>query len=708
MRLPSILALLAVCVPIAGRAAVDRSPVEWIDPFIGTGETALPPAEGIAANWAWLKPKHGQLHPGATVPFGLVSVVPYGAGYPTGYWRGVEGGPCTGFTHFQQSGTGAIGKYYNFVRVAPVRGELSFAKPRYTLTDEKASPGYYQARIADAGIDAEVTVARRTAFHRYVFTGDAPAHLVIDLAQAYDGFNAKKVARPTEAEFLLTAPNIGEGHVVIDGLPLYFHLEVDGTPDASGAWAGEEKTPGTGPHGLSEKPFGLWFSFPRGTHSAQLRIVFSFKSVAQARATLTEEMPSTDFAAAVGNARTRWEKYLERIRIEGGTADERTLFYTALYRALIKPSDASGENPFWESSLPWYVDYATLWDIYKTEAPLLMTFYPERGRDIANGLLNIAEHHGRFPVGYLLPNELRFDDQGIDFAQIILADAWQKRVPGIDWPRAFPQLVAGLKSSGHYVDTALQYAYASACLVPIAEKLKDEKTASALRAQSETWRHALDAKTHKLPPTPGAAYGYSLYEGGVWNYSFTVWQDMPGLIGLYSSREAFVQELDRFFGYGSIEGVDIPFEGLNNQPDMEVPYAYIFAGRPHRTQEVIHAVRKYRFAVGRGGWPGNDDSGATSSWYVWNALGLFPIAGRDLYLIGTPQFPRANFEIGGKSFTIEAVDVSAENFYIQSAELDGKPLDRAWLTYDELAQGGHLILKMGAHPSRWGAAHPPR
>ncbi len=692
---------------LAARAA-DRAPVDWVDPFIGTGDTVLPPAEGIAAQWAWFKPKHGHLHPGATSPFGLVSVTAYGGGYPTGYWKGYEGGPCSGFTHFQQSGVGGVGIYYNYVRVAPVRGPLTFAKPRYTLTGETAAPGVYRAHIAEADTDVAVTVSRRTAFHRYVFAGDAPAHLVIDLAQVYDGWNARKMQPPTAAKFELTGPNAGEGSVVFGKFPLFFHFEVDGAVKESGAWAGDAKTPGSGPHGLAAGPFGLWFSFAPGTTATQLRIGFSFQSVAQARANLAEEMPGHDFGDAVAQAQARWAEYLGRFQVEGGTPEERTLFYTALYRALIKPGTGTGENPFWKSTAPWCVDFSTLWDVYKTQAPLLMTFYPERGRDAVNALLDIAKHHGSFPGGYLMTGDFRLaEDQGVDFAQIIIADAWRKQVPGIDWPVALPQLVQGLKSTARYSDAALHYAYASACLLPIAEKYGDAEMVRALRAQAQGWRAAFDPATRMLRPRTDMPYGYTLYEGGPWNYSFTLWHDMAGLIGLYPSREAFVRELDRFFGYEGDVGANLPFEGLNNQSDMEVPYVYIFAGRPDRTQEIVHAIRKFRFATGRGGWPGNDDSGGISSWYVWNALGLFPLVGRDLYLIGTPQFPRVSFAVGGKTFTIEATGVSADACYIQSAELDGQPLDRAWLRYEELARGGRLVLRMGSRPGAWGAANPP-
>ncbi|MEJ1971804.1 MAG: glycoside hydrolase domain-containing protein [Lacunisphaera sp.] len=320
-----------------------------------------------------------------------------------------------------------------------------------------------------------------------------------------------------------------------------------------------------------------------------------------------------------------------------------------------------------------------------------------------NALLDIAAHHGRFPVGYLLPDDLRpAEEQGVDFAQLVIADAWQKRVPGVDWAKALPALVADLRPSARYADAAVLYAYASNCLVPLAEKSGDAGMVRALRAQAQGWGRAFDPVTRKLPPKPGMPYGYTLYEGGPWNYSFVVWHDMAGLVGLYPSRDAFVQELDRFFGYAGEAGADLPFEGLNNQSDMEVPYAYLYAGRPDRTQEVVHAIRKYRFATGRGGWPGNDDSGGLSSWYVWNALGLFPVVGSDRYLIGTPQFPRATLAVAGKTFVIEAPGVSPEAFYVQSAELDGRPLDRTYLRFEELARGGRLVLHMGPKPGNWG------
>ena len=240
---------------------------------------------------------------------------------------------------------------------------------------------------------------------------------------------------------------------------------------------------------------------------------------------------------------------------------------------------------------------------------------------------------------------------------------------------------------------------------------------------SANWRNVYDIETGKLIE---AKY----YEGGLWNYSFRLLHDMAGRIGFYPDRpwdrgrlsrlpaeSAFVADLDRFFGYGQppvIQPGDPAdrdymqwgyalnrFEGFNNEPDIETPYAYIYAGRPDRTAEVVRAGMRYMFTTGRGGLPGNNDSGGLTSCYVWNATGLFPVTGQPVFLIGSPLFDAVTLHLGDRTFTVEAVGNSDDHIYVQSAALDGRPIDRAYITVDELLDGGTLTLTMGAQPSTW-------
>jgi putative alpha-1,2-mannosidase len=298
---------------------------------------------------------------------------------------------------------------------------------------------------------------------------------------------------------------------------------------------------------------------------------------------------------------------------------------------------------------------------------------------------------------------------------------------GIDWTRAL-RLMAGAFESGRaaefvrdgkvlpYTHT-LDLAYAAFLTARLARDLGDQTLCDRLTAVTDYWRNVYDPETGLL--SQESPY----YEGTFWNYSFRLFHDVAGRIGLFESEEAFVETLDRFFGFGRppctqvvhrpygelmAEGFALGrFEGLNNEPDMEVPYAYIYAGRPDRTARIVREVMAKEFHTGRGGLPGNDDSGGTASWYVWSAIGLFPVAGQDITLIGSPIFDSVRLALGDEIFAVETRGNSDDAIYVQRAALNGAPLKRAYLRNGELIAGGTLVLEMGTEPSEWGRGFRP-
>ncbi len=181
---------------------------------------------------------------------------------------------------------------------------------------------------------------------------------------------------------------------------------------------------------------------------------------------------------------------------------------------------------------------------------------------------------------------------------------------------------------------------------------------------------------------------------------------MDGLMALQGGKEAFISNLDWYFNFTPNETV-YQFQGLNNEVDYATPFAYLYAGRPDRTQQVVRVAMEYRFNPGRGGLPGNDDSGAMSSWYVWNAIGLFPVVGQKVLLIGSPLFEEVTLHLSDGPFTINAINNSSQNIYVQSARLNGLALNRPFINIDELYNGGELVLEMGPEPSSWGSETPP-
>ncbi|MBL7200196.1 MAG: glycoside hydrolase family 92 protein [Anaerolineae bacterium] len=717
-----------------------RNLIPYMDPFFGNGTIDLPKPEGIAATWFFIKAQTGNTYPGACAPFGMFSACAYSGAYPTGYGLNAPNTHATparrfdqyvasGFTHLQQSGTGAIDTYYNYARVTPLTGGLDGLGTRWALEEERALPGTYAATLAGTGIRAELTASPRAALHRYTFSGAGEARIAVDFSTGGIDYPRMRTL-PTKGEIVLTSPNAAQGVVWMEGLPIYIYVETDMPGASSALWLDRKELPGRGTltlKGISEanyQPFGVVFSAQaEGAAVAHVRVGLSLRSVEQARhnALQTE---GQSFDQVVRATQRMWNAYANRVEVSGGTDAQRTVLYSSLYHSLLKPADWRGESPYWEDDA-YYVDYATMWDQYKTQLPLILTLYPERGRDVVKSLLSLAEHAGGFPNGYVLNADLaQFDNQARALAHYALADAYHRRIEGIDWRRALQVMAADLKQARNRsffeeglvypVTHTLDLAGACHCTAQIAEALGESTLYEEMMDLSTRWRSAYD-------PATGRLIEAQYYEGGLWNYSFRLLHDMAGRIALYPTEADFVADLDRFFGYGAppvVQPTDPAdrdhmrwghslnrFEGYNNEPDIETPYAYLYAGRHDRAAEVVRAGIRFMYTTGRGGLPGNNDSGGLTSCYVWNAVGLFPVTGQPVMLIGSPIFDRATLQVGRRAFTVQAVGNSEENLYVQGATLNGAPIDRAYITVDELLAGGTLTLTMGPLPSGW-ARHP--
>ncbi|WP_308036615.1 GH92 family glycosyl hydrolase [Actinoplanes sp. DH11] len=728
-----------------------------VDPFIGTAATDLPRAHGLAATWWWPKPQVGNTHPGATSPFGMVSACAYSGAYPTGYGRyakNTEGVPeemfdrlqASGFTHFQQSGTGAIRKYYNYVRVTPMIQPLDDLGQSWPLEDERAEAGYYAANL-DTGVRCEITVGEKVAVHRYTFPDHDSARIVIDLSCGGLGIDLGRTV-PLRAQAESMGYGRGQATVVMEGVPLSVHVEVDSPGWRQMLWYDRRLIPGgtrldfDSIRHTTLRPFGMLFLGPtRAGQTIEVRLGFSLRGTEQARANLERECGGAPSAFETVRARTRsrWRDHLGRVQVDGGTPARRTVLATSLYHSLIKPCIAEDESPFWPTSGPYAFDICTMWDIYKTQLPLLSAIVPDRANELLESLIRVCEEEGNFPIGYRMARGAdRFFRQASALAHTALADVHALRRPGIDWTWALVHMVDDLRrlygedfrehGVVHPITHTLDLAYAHHCTAQVARALNDHRLADDLERRSRDWVNAFD-------PGTGLLRDSEFYEGGKWNYSFRLLHDMAARIALAGGDSGFVDKLDRFFGYGAgpvtqpgrcpspvemAAGYALNrFEGLNNEPDMEAPWAYHYAGRPDRTAEVVHAALTWQFGTGPGGLPGNDDSGGLSSWYVWASLGLFPVAGQNLFLVNAPAFARAQLSVEGGEFVVETsghrdtpIGVDGPGHdpaprYVQSATLNGRPLHTTHLSAADVHQGGRLHLRLGPEPSTWGQGSRP-
>ncbi|MEQ6120632.1 GH92 family glycosyl hydrolase [Reichenbachiella sp. MALMAid0571] len=682
----------------------------------------------IDTSWFDVREIYGATHPGATQPFGMVSVNAMGRkiykeGFPTGY----NGEDFYGFSHFHSSGPGTIRWYYNYFLFTPISGNLTFRKTTQKIVKEKASPGYYSC-VLDSKIKAETTVSSKSAMHRFTFPTTNDNTLVINLSNYYKAIDSirvipEKFPESVSAQFI--SPTEVEGKVVMDGFPIFFYLRLDKETKKYGFFKNYEI--------VGEKPLienthsdnlGIFFEFDELADKAiNTQIGFSFKSLKQAKNNLINDSDSFSFDKSSENATKKWNQYLSKIEVIDADTKAVEQFYSSFYKAILKPANLQGENPFWSSD-NYIADLATSWDIYATQMPFVFTFFPEEGQKTAQFYIDLFNQFGRFPPAYLMKGGMPwvFSKQASALGNFILADALARKVPGINWKEAlnvmvktinnergqlFQQKIPLAPSPTHNQD----YAYAAFCTAQVAKAIDENELANRMMELSGLWSSVYDStgilmETEDMIETElYPKQHFHFYEGNKWNYTYRIWQNMEGLINLQGGKEAFIKNLDWYYNL-TPNSTEYQFQGLNNEVDYCSPYAYLYAGRPDRTQQILRIAMEYRFRNTRGGLPGNDDSGAMTSWYVWNAIGLFPIAGQNLLLIGSPTFEYVKMNTENP-FEVKTINNSANNIYIQSARLNGKLIDQSFLTFTEFYNGGTLELEMGDKPSKWGSNELP-
>ena len=710
----------------------------WVDPFLGNSQSQLPHAEGVAATWWRAKPPVGNTHPGAVCPFGMVSACAYSGAYVTGYGRygvSLTGDPppvvferheALGIAHFQQSGTGRIRVYYNYLLTTPLTGKgLEGLGQRCALLEERAWPGYYSARFEERNVFCEVTCTQRSAVHRYEFPENVRGKVAIDLSAG--GLLVDDMrSYPQEGRVGLEGPSSAEGMVVMEGIPIYFRIEVGGAA-RGGLWEDGAELSGetskvlpsghSGERAEKAPPFGVWFEAGSSGEPLEVRIGFSLRSGQRCREALAV-VDSDPLEEIARKAAEHWDGVLGKVEVGGGTEELREMFYSAFYHSALKPADFRNENPFSSQDGPFFFDLATLWDQYKTQLPLLMTFWPEWGESFVEFLGEVATREGAFPVSYLMDNAPeRFNKQATGLCHIILADAQMRGVKA-DWDWILRLLwgtsLSKKVATGRFAEFArnrivqplshtLDLAGAHFGIAQMAKRLGYQGIYDHSLPLLRCWSNAMDENTGLLREDS------DYYEGENWNYSFRILHDMVGRIKLAGGEKSFVNLLDRFFGFQEpLHGETVHrFEGLNNEPDMEAPYLYHYAGRPDRAAEVVRGVIRYQFSTGPGGLPGNDDSGGLSSWLVWSMMGLFPVAGMPVILIGSPVFPCVKLKLHGGDFVVQAKGAHEDNIYVQRAWLNGRALERSYLRLSEFHGGSELVLEMGETPSSWAKESRP-
>ncbi len=761
------------------RTTLALATLAWAAPATPQGHAPVPPmatrdAVGLA------DPLHGvdnggNVTPGATVPFGFVTLGPQTTrGSTSGY---DSDSAIVGFAHTFVSGTGGDSKYGNF-RVTPTVGPVEPNHLAFHRSDETASPGFYGVTLGDdpaRRIKAEQTATPYVGVHRYTFPASARSNLLLDVTAAILGGGGGQVATGVEVEvvddstlsgwatfrggwnsvpyklyfravFDRPATEIGTWSTTLGGFELHAgrqrtaggnqKTKPQATPNLS---SGVSYTRGGGANGNINNKFGAYARFDtRRDAVVQMKLAVSFTSEAQARAHLEAEAPRWDFAGTLASARIGWRDAFAPVAVAGGTPRQRATFYSSLYRSFTMPHDLTGENVWWSSTEPHYEDFYTLWDTFRTVGPLMTLLHPQRQRDMLRSLIDTYTHTGWLPDARIAgANGMT---QGGSNGDVLVADALVKKLGGFDAALAYEAIrkdgevesddpinqgrVLGDYRALGYVSLnetrsasrTMEYAYDDYAIAAAAEVLGKADDARRYRARARNWRNLWNPASGCIHPRYAdgrwvenfdCGYVYPdrtsmwwdapFYEGSGLQYATYVPHDLPCLIETVGGRAAYVAWLDRFFDGGHYD--------QGNEPSFLAAFNYIAAGRPDRTAERVRWIMAKNYGPGRRGLPGNDDAGATSAWFVWNAVGLYPNAGQPYYFIGSPLFPGATFTLeNGRRFTISAPATSDANRYVKAATLNGKPLDRAWISHDEVMAGGTLVLRMGPKPGRWATA----
>jgi predicted alpha-1,2-mannosidase len=754
-----------------------REAVDYVDPFIGTGS-------------------QGKTFPGAATPGGMVQLSPdtvtggdNGSGYRH-YHKTIQG---FSFTHM--SGVGWYGDLGNFL-VMPTTGPLQTwygetDKPgsgylsRFSNQTEIAQAGYYAVTLDDYQIRAEATAAPHSGILRFTFPENPQSRIQIDLARRVGGTSLDQYVKVTDDHSIegwikCTPAGGGWGHGTGNvSYTLYFHAEFSRPLKDFGVWSAnlpegnyqdalekpdfiqacrEAKTiPSC--RELEGKHLGFYVEFAtKAREAVLLKTGISFVSIAGARANLKAEIPGWNFERVRRAARQSWAESLERMEVQGGTEDQKTAYYTALYHALLDPrifADVNGDYPGGDGAVHHTRSFTKRtvfsgWDVYRSEFPLLTIIAPDVVSDLINSFVELAGQNGThyFDRWELLNNYTHCMNGNP--AVVVINDAFQKGIRNFDTEKAYQYSVNSLKQWGNGergYSTGNSYSLSETLeidndewnLSQLAAGLGKQDAAAEHAARAQDYRKVFDptapwtydrAGTKRQPewqgwfrarradgswaPWDGLESDKTVQEASVYQQGWLVPYDVPGLMDLLGGKDLFIAKLSDFFDRTPNVAEWSAYYNQPNEPVHLVPFLFNRAGAPWLTQKWVRVIDD-AYQAGPNGLCGDEDVGQMSAWFVLAAAGLHPACpGDPRYEIFTPLFDQVTFRVkskthGKKAFIIKARNNSRENVYIQSATLNGKSLNRCWLDYQEIMAGGTLDLVLGPQPNKaWGVAGNPR
>lgn len=697
---------------------------KYVNPFIGTSAT-------------------GHTFPGATVPFGLVQLSPetgnFGWNYCSGYRY--EDTVITGFAHTHLSGTGGVDLgdvlFFPFQGNNPVKFTSKFSHQT-----EKASPGYYEVVLSDHQIKVQLTASAHTGVHRYTFNKAGKSHLLIDMQSGL----------VEDAEQL--KEHVSEGSITLNNkTSISGYAYTSQWVDKKVFFTAKFSKPFTGSHfidGDARRRLIVDFD-TKADETIEARVGISTVSINGARKNLAAETAGKTFEQVKSEAAKVWESYFARLKATGAE-EQKIAFYTSIYHALIQPNniaDVDGkyrgaDGLVHQSADKVYYSTLSLWDTYRAAHPLYTLICPDKDGQMVETML---QHFG---ITKLLPVWTLFGKES--YAMIgnhsipVIVDASLKGIKGFDKEQAFAAIKATLTTNknpkydwGLYmkygylpsdsvkreaVSRTLEAAYDDWCAAQLAKSLGKIADYNYFSHRSGFYKNLFDKSTNLMRgkladgnwvqpfanlDSGQLAIGGDYTEGNAWQYTWQVQQDIPGLIKLMGGNKPFLAKLDSLFSMDSKvfgNGSTLDVTGLigqyahGNEPNHHVAYLYTLAGYPAKTQRLVRQISDQFYQNKPDGLSGNDDCGQMSAWYIFTAMGFYPVNPADgRYVFGAPQLSSVSLALpGNKSFVIEAKNLSVTNKYVQSISLNGKPYLKNYISHRDILKGGKLVFVMGGKP----------
>ncbi len=739
---------------------------KYINPFIGASSSV-----GDAGIYHGL----GKTFPGATTPYGMVQVSPNTiTGGDNGSGYSYEHTSIEGFAFTQMSGVGWFGDLGNFL-VMPTVGSLktnsgNLADPdegyrsRYDKKSEQAAAGYYSVFLSDYKIKVEVTAAPHSGMLRFTFPANNASRIQIDLARRVGGTSTEQYVKVlnenTISGWIKCTPEgggwgNGDGHA---DYTVYFYAEFSKPLKKYGVWSANipegtvrkrEEVVSMAYQQLVAKAdvldnvkekkgkhLGFFTEFDTYENEEVLmKTGISFVSMEGAKHNLAKEINNWDFEMVRQQATALWNKSLSKIAIEGGTEDQKKVFYTSLYHTQIDPrifEDVDGNYIGGDSKTHQSKDFTKRtifsgWDVFRSQMPLQTVINPILVSDMINSLVTLADEKNK---DYLERWEFLNSYSGCMIgnpAVSVIADAYIKNIRSFDVPKAYQLAVnsvekfgngdKGYTTEGFGISHTLEYAYFDWCVAQMAKGLGKVADAEKYTKKSQAYHNIFDAEKGWFRPKdkngnwePWPVEGrlkqwYGSIESNAYQQGWFVPQDVDGMVKLMGGKEKVNADLVNFFEKAPFDMMWNDYYNHANEPVHHVPFLFNRIGTPWLTQKWTREICKKAYLNSVEGLVGNEDVGQMSAWYVLAASGIHPIApGDSRYEITSPVFNKIILNADkATKFIIESVNNSEENIYIQKAILNGKLYNKCWIDYADLMKGGLLKLEMGAKPNKeWG------